>query len=196
MARVYQSHSPSVRPNVTDGWAVIRDFYRNRQGWLVLAVTTLCTSYIGGAVMFWVHSIWLGEGGPDIPPVAHWLLDSSAALIGLTPALALILPFAARTARPWQYAVAAGTAFAAVTIPGPIAHDLLVARGTWLANHVTHLLGPGNGGPAAGADDVPTIVSMGYQFAIGVPTYTLCVALAAVLIGLLSRRPPYPARQV
>ena len=95
--------------------------------------------------MFWFHAIALGEGGPAISWYAHWLLDSTFGFIALTPALFLIIPFAAWAAhrlagdrvgqRPWLYVALTGGLFALVTVPGPIAHDLFVARGHMAGRH-------------------------------------------------------------
>jgi hypothetical protein len=106
-------------------------YYRDPLSWLILAVTTVVLCYGGGLVLFWYHSVELGEGGPQISWLAHWVLDSTFGFVALTPVLALILPAAAWTARwlagsrpilPWLYAALAGLLFALVTTPGPIAH--------------------------------------------------------------------------
>lgn len=186
MATVYETFSPSAAPPRRSGWPLIREFYSDRRAWVVLVVTSLFTAYIGGAVMFWTHAIWLKETGPDIPNVAHWLLDSTSGFFGLTPALALILPFAAQTTRQWRYVVTTGTAFALITVPGPIFHDMLVARGTWVADQVTTMMG-GQTGPLDEPDKVSVFASIGWQFAIGLPTYILAVALATAVLRAAQR---------
>lgn len=126
-------------------------YYRDPLSWLALAVSSVLLCYVGGAAMFWFHAVELGEGGPAISWGAHWLLDSSVGFLALTPALLLIIPaavFAADKFSPANsrlhsllYAAVAGGLFALLTVPGPIAHDKFVGRGTWLAGQVTALIG-------------------------------------------------------
>src|SRR5439155_8840188 len=80
-----------LSPGAAAGWAVPRmrsfqdqllAFYGDRLAWIALAVSAFIICYGGGAVLFWFHAIYLGEGGPAISPTAHWLLDSTAGLIG------------------------------------------------------------------------------------------------------------------
>lgn len=169
------------------------DFYRDPASRLALLVTALTVCYVGGLAMFWFHSIYLDEGGPAISWVVHWLLDSSFAFVALTPALAVIMPFAVWVARtvapaskhtiPWLYAAVAGTAFALVTTPGPIAHDLLVGRGTWVADRVTLALGDPSS-PLPPAADYPPLAAMAQQLGAGVPLY---IALMVVTVFLLRK---------
>ncbi|GAA4697988.1 hypothetical protein GCM10023263_39140 [Phytohabitans rumicis] len=174
------------------------DFYRDPASRLALLVTALTMCYIGGIAMFWFHAIYLDEGGPAISWVAHWLLDSSFAFVALTPALALIMPFAAWVARavpasaslvPWVYAAVGGAAFALVTTPGPIAHDLVVGRGTWVADRATDLVGDSSATlpPVA---DYPPLAAMAQQLGAGVPLYITLMALTVVLLRLLLRPAP------
>jgi len=176
------------------------DFYRDPVAWIGVAVSALILVYAGGAVMFFLHSVYLGEGGPAIHPAAHWALDSTAGLIGLTPAVALVVPLAAWVAtradgwfRPEVYAVVAGAMFAVATAPGPPMHDLLVGRGTWVADHVTALVGS-SGVPAAPPVDIPAVESIAWQVGVGLPTYAILVWLSLVLarglLGLAGRRQP------
>jgi hypothetical protein len=162
------------------------DFYRDPLAWFALLVSMLILAYAGGAVMFILHAVVLGELGPAIPPVTHWALDSTLGFIGLAPIVALILPIAAWAAcpdgeavRPAVFAGVGGVLFALGTGPGPIAHDLLVGRGTWLANRVTEVLG----GDATAAhaqhfEPVAESVSIGLQVLVGVPTYIVLVWLS------------------
>ena len=172
-------------------------FYRHRSAWLTLAVTSVALCYIGGAAMFWFHAIALGEGGPAISWYAHWLLDSTFAFIALTPALFLIIPFAAWAAgrlaaersehRPWLYVGLTGGLFALVTVPGPIAHDLFVARGTWLADTVTGLIGDPNR-PLPPTHSYPIASTLTSQFGFAVPTYVLLAAASLVLVRWINGR--------
>ena len=126
-------------------WPCLRmlvEFYRDPLAWLGLFVSTLILAYAGGLVMFILHAEILGEQGPAISPFAHWALDSTLGFLGLAPAVAMILPIAAWATtpgpadgvRPAGYAAVGGGLFALATGPGPIAHDLLVGRGTWLGD--------------------------------------------------------------
>jgi hypothetical protein len=167
-------------------WRLLREYYRDPLAWVALVVFAVLLAYGGGAVMFWFHAIYLGEGGPAISPWLHWLLDSTAGFIGLTPALAIIMPLAAAVSPGGsaRYALTIGTVFAFVTAPGPLLHNALVGRGTWVANHVTALLG--NGHPAAGAPHhIPPIVDMSGQVAVGLPTYIAIAGLALIAMRAL-----------
>lgn len=165
-------------------------FYRDPLAWLGLLVSLLILAYLGGAVMFVLHAVILGELGPAISPGAHWTLDSTLGFIGLAPALALIIPLAAWAAcadagpaRPATFASVGGVLFALATAPGPIAHDMLVGRGTWLANRVTDLLGAASAVEhARHAPPVSEALSIGSQVAVGVPTYIVLVWLALLTV--------------
>lgn len=181
-------------------WLIValREFYRDSSARLALAVTAVIACYGGGALMFWYHAVALGEGGPNISWQAHWLLDSTFAFIGLTPALVLIIPFASWAANrlagpdhsriPWLYVALSGGLFALVTVPGPVAHDMFVGRGTWLANRVTELIGNPNA-PLTPAQDYPVVVEFAQQFGFAVPTYFVVMAIALLLVrNVVSRR--------
>ncbi len=166
------------------------NFYRDPLAWFGLLVSMLILAYLGGAVMFILHAGVLGELGPAIPPVTHWALDSTLGFIGLAPIVALILPLAAwaacpdeSAARPAIFAVVGGVLFAFGTAPGPVAHDLLVGRGTWLANQVTELLGGTTVlEHAQHVEPVSESLSIGLQVLVGVPTYVALVWLALVAV--------------
>lgn len=178
-----------------------RDFYRDPASRFALLVTTVMMCYVGGIAMFWFHAIYLEEGGPAVGWTVHWLLDSSFAFVALTPALALIMPFAVWVARtlgaasrrwiPWVYAVVAGTAFAFVTAPGPIAHDLIVGRGTWLADRVTEALGDPTAPHVAG-DHYPPLAAMTQQLGAGVPLYVALMAVTVAMLRAMLRPSPAP----
>src|SRR2546427_9303862 len=69
---------------------MVMEFYRDPLAWFGLFVSVLILAYGGGAVMFVLHAVVLGELGPAINPVSHWILDSTLGFIGLAPAAALI----------------------------------------------------------------------------------------------------------
>jgi len=173
---------------------------------MALLITAVIMCYGGGAVMFWFHAIYLGEGGPSISEPAHWLLDSSFAFGALTPVLAVVLPIAAWAAQryavgdarrfmPWLYAVIGGSAFAIVATPGPIAHDMFVGRGTWLAERVTELIGtPAAEVTPASVSEYPLLAALAQQLGAGLPLYVGLMVLTVALLRL-TVRPPVPARR-
>ena len=178
-------------------WFGLIAFYRRRTAWLSLVVTSVAVCYVGGAAMFWFHSVALGEGGPAISWYAHWLLDSTIGFLALTPALFLIIPFATWAAvrlagdrldrRGWLYVAVAGVIFAVVTVPGPLAHDLFVARGTWLADKITALIGDPSR-PLPPTHDYPLASVLTSQLGFGIPTYVLTTAAALVLVRWITGR--------
>jgi hypothetical protein len=174
---------------------LVRDFYSDRIAWAGLIVSALILTYGGGAAMFWFHCYYLGEGGPAISPYLHWALDSSAGLIGLTPPIAIIIPLAAWTAmkptpdggvgrvRILRYAVVGGVLLALVTAPAPLFHDHFLARGTWLADHITHMWG----GPQYVSahvhqeQEATPWLQMVQQVSFGIPTYVPLTFLALLI---------------
>ncbi|WP_412544247.1 hypothetical protein R8Z50_17640 [Longispora sp. K20-0274] len=174
-------------------------FYRTRLARRALAVTVFAHVYLGGAAMFWYHSVLLGEGGPAISPVLHWFVDSTAGLVALTPVLVVILPFAGRHAitRPGvfsraRFAVFGGVAFALATGPGPVLHDNLVGRGTWLADQVTRAWGDGR--PLGPAEHIAPALDMLLQVAWGLPVYTALMWLTVTGIRAAGDRARDPDR--
>jgi hypothetical protein len=187
---------------------MLRDFYRDPLSWVGLLVTMLILGYAGGAVLFYLHAVVLGELGPAINPYQHWALDSTLGFVGLTPLAAAILPGAAWAAsssgrlRHGTYAVLGGVLFAFAVAPGPIAHDLLVGRGTWLANRVTEWLGSPNATGMVGmnmgetGDGVSQFASIGAQVIVGIPTYIALVWLTlATMRGLVRSHRAMTARR-
>jgi hypothetical protein len=167
-------------------------YYRDPLSWLALGITSVILCYGGGAAMFWYHAEHLGEGGPNIPWHVHWLLDSTFGFLVLTPALALILPVAGLIARstagrlaprtiPAAHAALTGVAFALVTTPGPIAHDLVVGRGTWVATQATTLFGE-PGAPPAPSHEYSLLATLALQLGYGLPVYLALVGLAVLVI--------------
>lgn len=172
-------------------------YYRDPLSWKVLAITSVVLCYLGGLVLFWFHSVELGEGGPQIAWYAHWLLDSTFGFIALTPALVLILPLStwmaqslAGSARmvPWLHAAVGGVLFALVTTPGPIAHDHLVGRGTYIAARVTDLIGDPTA-PLTPVTDYPPVVTMSQQLGAAMPLYLVLMGLTVLAVrSLVARR--------
>jgi hypothetical protein len=172
--------------------AMLTDFYRDPLAWFGGLVSLLVLAYAGGAVMFVLHAVILGELGPAISPVAHWALDSTLGFVGLAPVVAAIVPIAAWLVRAdadgeavpmLSYATVGGTLSGLATAPAPIAHDLLVGRGTWLANRVTEVLGgPVAVGHHVHGDGVPQALSIALQVAVGIPAYVLLLWLALHLV--------------
>jgi hypothetical protein len=170
-------------------------FYRDRLAWLALAVSAVLLCYVGGAIMFWFHAVRLGEGGPAISWQAHWLLDSTFGFFGLTPALFLLLPVAAGGARtlvgessprlvPWLYVAICGSLFAVITTPGPVAHDLLVGRGTWVAKQATRLIGDPTAQPTP-AHHYPLLAKLTQQLGAGVAVYLILTGVSVLLVRVL-----------
>jgi hypothetical protein len=182
-------------------YAIARRFYAGHLGWLGLLVSIVVIAYGGGAVMFWFHSIYLGEGGPAISPWLHWLVDSTAGAIGLGPVIAVLLPLGAWAAttpsttggtgtgeiRPIQFSFVAGGLLALATAPAPILHDRLIGRGTWLAEQLTRLLGNGHS-PTGESQEVPLLAEMGQQVGASLPTYTALMWLVLMTLQVLNRR--------
>jgi hypothetical protein len=187
---------PSASVRVRRAVRALRDFYREPVAWVALFATSLLLCYGGGALMFWFHAIALGEGGPSISWYTHWLLDSTFAFVGLTPALFVIIPFASWAAGrlaedrepllSWTYVGVAGGLFAVATVPGPIAHDLVVGRGTWLADRATALFGDTSTPPPPAAE-YPVLAELTQQLGFAVPTYLLAVAVSLVVVRALVR---------
>jgi len=170
-----------------------RTFYRQHRGLWGLLVASVILAYGGGAVMFWYHAVYLGEGGPAISPWQHWLLDSTAGFVGLTPAIALILPVAHRIAatgpsdvHPGRFAVVAGILLAFVTAPAPILHDELIGQGTWLAGRVTEMFG-GHHVVTGTEHEIPEVLEVGQQIFAGIPTYIALMWLTVVVLRVLRR---------
>jgi hypothetical protein len=173
-------------------------YYREPLSWLALGITSVILCFGGGAAMFWFHAEHLGEGGPNIPWYVHWLLDSTFGFLVLTPALVLILPLAslvagstagrlAPRAVPAAHAVVAGVVFALVTTPGPVAHDLVVGRGTWVAAQVTRLWGE-PGAPLTPVHHYSLLAKLTQQLGFGLPVYVALMVLAVLVIRSIAAR--------
>jgi hypothetical protein len=170
-------------------------FYRDRLAWLALMISAVLLCYGGGAIMFWFHAVHLGEGGPAISPYAHWLLDSTLGFVGLVPPLFLFLPLATAGARalagksaphlvPWLYVAITGSLFAVITTPGPILHDRLVGRGTWVATQVTRLIGD----PSATLTPThhyPLLAQLTQQLGAAFPVYIALTGVSVLIVRAL-----------
>jgi hypothetical protein len=170
-------------------------FYRDPVAWLALAVSAVMLCYVGGLAMFWFHAVHLAEGGPAISWYAHWLLDSTFGFVALTPALFLLIPVSVAASRlligpaapgllPWMYTAICGSLFAVVTMPGPIAHNLIVGRGTWVANEVTKLVGDPTA-KLAPATHYTVLADMTQQLGAGIPVYVVLTGVSLVLVRAL-----------
>jgi hypothetical protein len=176
------------------GLSALMDFYRDPLAVLALLISAVLLIYVGGAVMFWFHAIELGEGGPQISHLAHWLLDSTFGFVGLLPVLVLIMPISAWAAQrasalhprvlPWVYAGIAGTLFSFATVPGPIAHDMLVGRGTWIADKVTTAIGD-PAAPLTPTVEYPLIAALTQQLGAAIPLYIVITGLAVLAVRRL-----------
>jgi hypothetical protein len=179
-----------VLRTVHSGVNEIKEYYRDPRARIALVVTAVLLCYGGGAVMFYVHAIVFNEGGPAISPYLHWALDSTFGFVALAPIIALLLPLTAwltRNLPEWTFPLALGAMFTIVTIPGPLAHDLVVARGTPIARVVTHHFGD----PAAMLPppaDYSAIDKMLHQFAGGLPAYLVLSTVAFLLVRRAVRR--------
>jgi hypothetical protein len=170
---------------------VVRDFYRDQVGWLGALSCAVVLVYVGGAAMFWFHSIYLGEGGPAISPWLHWFVDSTAGLFGLTPPILLIVPVAAAAARGptrvsagWFGAIT-GTLLAVVTAPGPVFHDKLIGRGTWMAARITEWFGGGHYHPTGAALEHSIPARMLQQISFGIPLYVALTWFTLSIVRLV-----------
>jgi hypothetical protein len=197
-ATAVRQRFPSIR-RPREAVANIAGFYQDPLSWLVVGLTSVILCYFGGLLMFWYHAEHLGEGGPAISWYAHWMLDSTVGFVALTPALVVILPLASWVAQSmatdqrrvrWLFVAISGSVFAVLTIPGPLAHNFLVGRGTWVANRVTDLIGNPSAKLTPSAH-YPGPELMAQQFRAGLPLYVLLMGLAMLTIRgslMLARR--------
>ena len=72
---MYSHNAAAVDWSPRQVYRLVRDFYRKPSSWLALAISSVVLVYGGGALMFWYHSIYLGEGGPAISPALHYFID-------------------------------------------------------------------------------------------------------------------------
>jgi hypothetical protein len=181
---------------VRNAGRALRSFYAEPVAWVALVVTSGVLAYAGGAVMFWFHALYRGEQGPAISPWYHWLLDSSLGFFGLMPAVFFILPAAlwilqrtrqgSRLANTGRYVAVVGAIFAAVTGPGPVLHDLIAGRGTWVARSAQTLFGM-DPSVAHRPEVVHSLVSESlWQVALGIPLYIALACLGVVTIRMIA----------
>lgn len=169
---------------------VVRSFYADRIGLVGALACAVVLVYAGGAAMLWFHSMYLGEGGPGISPWVHWALDSTAGLFGLTPLILLIIPVAAAASSAVDhprvtvpvFATITGTLLAVVTAPGPLLHDALIGRGTWMAARVTEWFGNEHLHATGEPQDLSIPLRMLQQIAAGIPIY---VALSLMALSVI-----------
>ncbi len=182
-------HLPPPHPR--EVLRALTTFYRDPLSWFGALGTLLIIAYGGGAVLFILHANVLGELGPAISPTEHWALDSTLGFVGFAPVVAVLVPLTAwivtpqsgAAMRPRRYALVAGVLMGLAAAPGPIAHDLLVGRGTWLADRVTAVVGSPAGHAAhAHGDSVPQWVSIGSQVAVGIPAYMVLMWVSLVTV--------------
>jgi hypothetical protein len=181
---------------VRNAGRALRSFYAEPVAWVALVVTSGVLAYAGGAVMFWFHALYRGEQGPAISPWYHWLLDSSLGFFGLMPAVFFILPAAlwilqrtrqgSRLANTGRYVAVVGAIFAAVTGPGPVLHDLIAGRGTWVARSAQTLFGV-DPSVAHRPEVVHSLVSESlWQVTLGIPVYIALACLGVVTIRMIA----------
>jgi hypothetical protein len=172
----------------------VAQFYALSRQRVALLITSLVLCYGGGGALFWFHCIYRGEHGPAINPWAHWGLDSTLGFIGLTPAIVLLLPTVSwllahpgSPAKLGPSALLLGSLFAVVTAPGPLAHDLLVGRGTGLAHVATKVIGYSARADHAHAVAHSLVDESLLQVLVGIPVYTALAFLALVTVDQLAR---------
>jgi hypothetical protein len=171
--------------------AALFRFYRTPGSRLALIITSVLLCYGGGLLMFWFHAVALGEGGPNISWYAHWLLDSTFGFIGLTPVVFVALPLASwlaqRVAGPgqspltWVFVGTITALFSVATIPGPIAHDRIVGRGTWMAAQVTQAIGNPSAPPHP-RHVYPMFADLTQQLGAAVPIYLAMTTLSLLVV--------------
>jgi hypothetical protein len=82
------------------------------------------------------------------------------------------------------YAVVTGALFALLTVPGPVAHDHLVGRGTWMAARVTEWFGDPSA-PLGPRHEHPALAAVTQQFGFAIPLYALLAVVSVPLIRAL-----------
>src|SRR4029453_10896761 len=109
----------------------------------------------------------------------HGALHSSAGGLALTIPIAIILPIAAWVALDRHgrvnaalFSLVGGVLLAVTTAPAPLFHNNFLARGTWLANELTNLVGSDS---YAAPPDVhhheSAVFEMAQQGVAGIPPY-------------------------
>jgi hypothetical protein len=191
----------AVRPGRS--WLqVLRAFYSRPLGWAAALFVSATLSYVGGALMFWLHAVYRGEKGPSIDHLQHWFLDSTLGFVALTPVVLFLLP-AVLWILGWQgakrdrvrlsaYVGVVGILFALVTGPGPLLHNAIAGADKPLANLATDVFGydPDIAAQHAAAPERSAFTEGVIQVAVGIPAYSLLtlasIALVRTVVG--SRR--------
>lgn len=88
--------------------------------------------------------------------------------------------------RPVSFMAVGGILFALATAPGPIVHDRLVGRGTWLAGEITRLWGDGR--PLPPHHELTPTAAILTQEAFGLPLYLALFGLVIAVGGALMKR--------
>jgi hypothetical protein len=100
-----------------------------------------------------------------------------------------------RLANTGRYVAVVGAIFAAVTGPGPVLHDLIAGRGTWLARSAQTLFGV-DPSVLHRQEVVHSLVSESlWQVALGIPVYIALACLGVVTIRMIAAamdRSPQP----
>lgn len=177
----------------------LTDFYARPGNLRLLLASGLLLFYVGSMPAYYVHAIVRGEAGPRIHDVTHWALDSTLGFVGLTPAVAVILPLAAvllrrrRALRAAPFVLITGALVALVTAPGPFLHQLIAGRGTAVANAAERVFASHHLPPVTGPVAGPNLVAEGaIQLVLGLVVYTLLMALSVSTVGrhLFARQQP------
>jgi len=157
-----------------------------------ILVTAAVLTYIGGAVMFFVHAILRHEGGPPISDLDHWLLDSSVGFVALTPIVFILMPRVHHRFQAFPSLVPAvtGLLFALITMPGPVFHDHVVGKGTAGAQLATWLFGVDTGTAAKVGElyhvENSMISECFVQLLAGLPTYLVLMFVALTLNRMIT----------
>src|SRR5262249_1434565 len=123
----------------------------------------------------------------------HWMLDSTLGFLALSPVVFIGVALLARFVPPRspKFPLIAGVLFAALTIPGPIAHDKVVGEDTVGATVATHFCGIDQAALAKQGVEHSAISECFVQFVVGIPTY-VTLFFIAWLIGKAVKARRYP----
>jgi hypothetical protein len=148
-------------------------------------------AYGGGAVLFWLHAVARHEAGPALSYPKHWLLDSTLALVVLTPLTLAAFRSSDRGGRhPSAVAARAAALVAVATTPGPALHNALVGGGTTGAAVATAILGadPDGAAPPPGHAHASLLAEILLQLIVALPTYVAVALLIRAATALARHR--------